>query len=191
MVCFFPCRSELSLGDVSTSSLKGTVMVAQCDCSEYDKCECCVPSLRLNNTYIMWLKMMIGVTPLWSPLMSVKPIDIGKYDLYFKPFLMENSSRMSLLEKEGTDRKGEGSLVLSRLLRLVLYTFLSCLMPVWALVQNHTEQRPGCQHTWAFVSNQDFSVPESGAVVELICLCCWGLKLKSEGWGGEAVPKVT
>uniref|UniRef100_A0A8B9RXQ7 Leptin receptor n=1 Tax=Accipiter nisus TaxID=211598 RepID=A0A8B9RXQ7_9AVES len=70
--------SELSLGDVSTSSLKGTVMVAQCDCSGYDKCECCVPSLRLNYTYIMWLKMMIGVTPLWSPLMSVKPIDIVK-----------------------------------------------------------------------------------------------------------------
>uniref|UniRef100_A0A663FK85 Leptin receptor n=1 Tax=Aquila chrysaetos chrysaetos TaxID=223781 RepID=A0A663FK85_AQUCH len=70
--------SELSLGDVSTSSLKGTVMIAECDCSEYDKCECCVPSLRLNYTYIMWLKMMIGVTPLWSPLMSVKPIDIVK-----------------------------------------------------------------------------------------------------------------
>ncbi|KAM7107637.1 leptin receptor isoform 3-T6 [Ciconia maguari] len=70
--------SELSLGDVSTSSLKGTVMVARCDCSEYDKCECCVPSPRLNYTYIMWLKMMIGATPLWSPLMSVKPIDIVK-----------------------------------------------------------------------------------------------------------------
>ncbi|XP_075365047.1 leptin receptor isoform X3 [Mycteria americana] len=70
--------SELSLGDVSTSSLKGTVMVARCDCSEYDKCECCVPSPSLNYTYIMWLKMMIGATPLWSPLMSVKPIDIVK-----------------------------------------------------------------------------------------------------------------
>ncbi|XP_063199840.1 leptin receptor isoform X3 [Chroicocephalus ridibundus] len=70
--------SELSLGDVSTSSLKGTVMVAQCDCSEYDECECWLPSPRLNYTYIMWMKMMIGVTPLWSPLMSVKPIDIVK-----------------------------------------------------------------------------------------------------------------
>lgn len=94
-VCFFPYRSEFSLGDVSTSSLKGTVMVAQCDCSEHDKCECCVPSLRLNYTYIMWLKMMIGETPLWSPLMSVKPIAIGKPDQYLKPFLMENESRMS------------------------------------------------------------------------------------------------
>ncbi|KAM6066616.1 leptin receptor [Chlamydotis macqueenii] len=70
--------SELSLGDVSTSSLQGTVMVAQCDCSEYDKCECCVPSPRLNDTYIMWLKVTVGVTPLWSPLMSAKPIDIVK-----------------------------------------------------------------------------------------------------------------
>ncbi|NWH55915.1 LEPR protein, partial [Geococcyx californianus] len=70
--------SELSLGDVSTSSLKGTLMVAQCDCSEYDKCKCCVPSPRLNYTYIMWLKMMTGVTSLWSPLLSVKPIDVVK-----------------------------------------------------------------------------------------------------------------
>ncbi|NXT18736.1 LEPR protein, partial [Syrrhaptes paradoxus] len=69
--------SELSLGDVSTSSLKGTVTAAQCDCSE-SKCECCVPSLRLNHTYIMWLEITIGVTPLWSPLVSVKPIDIVK-----------------------------------------------------------------------------------------------------------------
>ncbi|KAM6397043.1 leptin receptor isoform 2-T2 [Pluvialis apricaria] len=70
--------SELSVGDVSTSSLKGTVTVAQCDCSAYDECECCVPSPRLNSTYIMWLKAVIGVTHLWSPLMSVKPIDIVK-----------------------------------------------------------------------------------------------------------------
>ncbi|XP_074953443.1 leptin receptor isoform X2 [Phalacrocorax aristotelis] len=70
--------SELSLGDISTSSLKGTVMVSQCDCSEYDKCECCVSSLRLNYTYVMWLKITIGVTLLWSPLMSVKPVDIVK-----------------------------------------------------------------------------------------------------------------
>ncbi|NXD86102.1 LEPR protein, partial [Halcyon senegalensis] len=70
--------SELSLGDVSTSSLKGHVLVAQCDCSESERCECCVPSLRLNSTYIMWLKMTVGLTPLWSPLMSVKPIDIVK-----------------------------------------------------------------------------------------------------------------
>ncbi|PKU34631.1 leptin receptor [Limosa lapponica baueri] len=77
-VNLFYAVSELSLGDVSTSSLKGTVVVAQCDCSDYDECECSVPSPRLNYTYIMWLKMTIGVTPLWSPLMSVKPIDIVK-----------------------------------------------------------------------------------------------------------------
>ncbi|NXX89589.1 LEPR protein, partial [Centropus bengalensis] len=70
--------SELPLGDVSTSSLKGTVLVAHCDCREYDECECCVPSPRLNYTYVMWLKMVIGVTSLWSPLMSIKPIDIVK-----------------------------------------------------------------------------------------------------------------
>ncbi|XP_010192937.1 PREDICTED: leptin receptor-like, partial [Mesitornis unicolor] len=69
--------SELSLGEDSTSSLKGMVMVAECDCHEYE-CECCVPSPRLNHTYIMWLKVTIGVMPLWSPLMSVKPIDIVK-----------------------------------------------------------------------------------------------------------------
>ncbi|NWS47580.1 LEPR protein, partial [Probosciger aterrimus] len=77
-VNLFYTVAELSLGNVSTSFLKGTVMAAQCDCSGYDGCECCVPALRLNYTYIMWLKMMVGVTPLWSPLMSVKPIDIVK-----------------------------------------------------------------------------------------------------------------
>ncbi|XP_074689271.1 leptin receptor [Strix aluco] len=70
--------SELSVGDVSTSSLKGPVTVAECDCRAYDRCECCVPSLGLNYTYILWLKVMVGVTPLWSPLMSVRPIDIVK-----------------------------------------------------------------------------------------------------------------
>ncbi|NXS92021.1 LEPR protein, partial [Jacana jacana] len=77
-VNLFYAVSELSVGDVSTSSLKGTVVVAQCDCSDSEECECSVPSLRLNCTYILWLKMTIGVTPLWSPLMSVKPIDIVK-----------------------------------------------------------------------------------------------------------------
>ncbi|NXJ76694.1 LEPR protein, partial [Trogon melanurus] len=72
--------SELSLGDVTTSSLQGPVLVAQCDCREDAACECCVPAPRLNHTYIMWLRMTMGVTPLWSPLMSVKPIDIVKPD---------------------------------------------------------------------------------------------------------------
>ncbi|XP_061859337.1 leptin receptor isoform X1 [Colius striatus] len=70
--------SELSLGDASTSSLQGLVTVAQCDCGGYGKCECLVPSLRLNHTYIMWLKVVLGGTPLWTPLMAVKPIDIVK-----------------------------------------------------------------------------------------------------------------
>nr|XP_021152075.1 leptin receptor isoform X2 [Columba livia] len=70
--------SELSLGDVSTSSLKGTVVAVQCDCSAYDRCECHLPSLGLNHTLIMWLKATVGGTPLWSPVASVKPIDIVK-----------------------------------------------------------------------------------------------------------------
>ncbi|XP_010006280.1 PREDICTED: leptin receptor [Chaetura pelagica] len=70
--------SELPLGDVTTSSLEGTVLVAQCECREDEGCECWVPALSLNCTYIMWLKRTIGVIPLWSPLMSVKPIDIVK-----------------------------------------------------------------------------------------------------------------
>ncbi|XP_021260137.1 leptin receptor isoform X2 [Numida meleagris] len=70
--------SELSLGDIATSSLKRAAMAAQCNCSEYGKWECHVPSPRLNHTYVMWLKIVTGVTPLWSPLMSVKPIDIVK-----------------------------------------------------------------------------------------------------------------
>ncbi|XP_047918106.2 leptin receptor isoform X4 [Anser cygnoides] len=70
--------SDLPLGDASTSSLKGTAVAARCGCSEYGKCECCVPSPRLNYTYIMWLKIVTGVTPLWSPLMAVKPTDIVK-----------------------------------------------------------------------------------------------------------------
>ncbi|XP_010226328.1 PREDICTED: leptin receptor-like, partial [Tinamus guttatus] len=70
--------SELPLGEVSTSSLKGTVRAAPCDRSAYDTCECCIPSPRLNSTYILWLQVTIGVTPLWSPLMSVKPINVVK-----------------------------------------------------------------------------------------------------------------
>ncbi|NXP81657.1 LEPR protein, partial [Ramphastos sulfuratus] len=70
--------SELSLEDVSMSSLKGPVLVAQCDCSGSDKCKCCVPSLRLSYTYLLWLEMVTGLNPLWSPLMSVRPIDIVK-----------------------------------------------------------------------------------------------------------------
>ncbi|NXP48845.1 LEPR protein, partial [Heliornis fulica] len=70
--------TELALGDVPTSSLQGTVTLARCDCSEDDKCECHVPSPRLNHTYLMWLEMTVGAALLWSPLVSVKPIDIVK-----------------------------------------------------------------------------------------------------------------
>ncbi|KFV97136.1 Leptin receptor, partial [Eurypyga helias] len=77
-VNLFYAASELPLGDVSTSSLTGTVTVADCGCGERDKCECCVASPRLNCTYVMWLRITVGVTPLWSPLMSLRPIDIVK-----------------------------------------------------------------------------------------------------------------
>ncbi|XP_071606002.1 leptin receptor isoform X1 [Heliangelus exortis] len=77
-VVLFYAVSELGLGDVSTSSLEGTVLAAECDCSDPAACGCSVPSLSLNYTYIMWLKVTIAGTPLWSPLMSVKPIDIAK-----------------------------------------------------------------------------------------------------------------
>ncbi|NXS51646.1 LEPR protein, partial [Brachypteracias leptosomus] len=77
-VDLFYAVSELPLGEVSTSSLKGPVLAAECDCGDSDKCECSVPSLRLSHTYLMWLKVTSGVTPLWSPLMAVKPIDIVK-----------------------------------------------------------------------------------------------------------------
>ncbi|XP_064003503.1 leptin receptor isoform X3 [Pogoniulus pusillus] len=77
-VNLFYAVSELSLEDVSTSSLKGPVLVAECDCSGSDKCKCCVPSVRLNDTYLLWLEVVTGLTPLRSPLMSVNPIDIVK-----------------------------------------------------------------------------------------------------------------
>lgn len=132
-----PSRSDLPLGDVSTSSLKGAAVAAQCGCSEYGKCECCVPSPRLNYTYIMWLKIVTGVTPLWSPLMAVKPIDISKYYIHFKRLF--SRERDVFVEKECTGRTGRDLLVLSELFRMVPYTFLSCLTHVEALVQNHTQ----------------------------------------------------
>ncbi|NXF98769.1 LEPR protein, partial [Sakesphorus luctuosus] len=77
-VNLFYAVSELPLGRGSTSSLQGTVGVVQCHCTQDDTWQCLVPPLGLNHTYIMWLKMVVGATPLWSPLMSLKPIDIVK-----------------------------------------------------------------------------------------------------------------
>lgn len=65
-----------------------------------------MPSPRLNHTYIMWLKTVTGVTPLWSPLMSVKPIDVGKCYIGCECLLMGSGSRMSLDEKEDTEEEG-------------------------------------------------------------------------------------
>ncbi|NXE97488.1 LEPR protein, partial [Menura novaehollandiae] len=70
--------SELSLADGSTSSLQGTVSVAPCACGHRDSCECLVPSPSLGHTHVLWLEMLLGVTPLWSPLLSLRPPDIVK-----------------------------------------------------------------------------------------------------------------
>ncbi|NXF11427.1 LEPR protein, partial [Smithornis capensis] len=78
-VNLFYAVSELSLGDVSTRSLQGTVRAARCHC-EGDTCECPVPSPRLHHTYILWLKVLLAGTPLCSPLMALRPLDIVKPD---------------------------------------------------------------------------------------------------------------
>ncbi|NXY89419.1 LEPR protein, partial [Alcedo cyanopectus] len=79
-VQLFYAVSELSLGDVSTSSLKGPVGVAECGCGEQGSCGCCLPAPGLTHTYLLWLQGTAGLTPLWSPLMAVKPMDIVKPD---------------------------------------------------------------------------------------------------------------
>ncbi|NWI91723.1 LEPR protein, partial [Pitta sordida] len=73
----FYAVSELPLGDVSTSSLQGAVSAARCD-REGDTWQCVVPSPSLNHTYIVWLKVQLAGTPLWSPLMALQPLDIVK-----------------------------------------------------------------------------------------------------------------
>uniref|UniRef100_A0A8C8SH82 Leptin receptor n=1 Tax=Pelusios castaneus TaxID=367368 RepID=A0A8C8SH82_9SAUR len=70
--------SELSLEDMTTDSLKGKFMVTHCNCNGYVKCECHIPSLKLNYTYVMWLNFINGATFLQSPLMSLKPINVVK-----------------------------------------------------------------------------------------------------------------
>uniref|UniRef100_A0A8D0HBY0 Leptin receptor n=1 Tax=Sphenodon punctatus TaxID=8508 RepID=A0A8D0HBY0_SPHPU len=70
--------SDSSLENTSTSSLKDTFMVTQCNDLEPEKYECHIPSVKLNSTYLMWLKITNGTVLLQSPLMSVKPINIVK-----------------------------------------------------------------------------------------------------------------
>lgn len=72
------CRSELSLGAASTSSLQGTVRVAPCDCED-QSCECLVASPSLNHTYLLWLEAGTGTTALGSPLLALQPADIGEH----------------------------------------------------------------------------------------------------------------
>ncbi|NXS80673.1 LEPR protein, partial [Erpornis zantholeuca] len=68
--------SELSLAASSTSSLRGTVRVARCECREEDTWECLLASPGLGHSYLLWLEMVVGGTALGSPLLALQPMDI-------------------------------------------------------------------------------------------------------------------
>ncbi|NWT20850.1 LEPR protein, partial [Vireo altiloquus] len=68
--------SELSLGAAPTSSLRGTVRVAGCECSGQNSCQCLVPSPCLGHTYLLWLQMVAAGTALASPPLALRPTDI-------------------------------------------------------------------------------------------------------------------
>ncbi|NXY12825.1 LEPR protein, partial [Atrichornis clamosus] len=77
-VNLFYSVSEVSLGNASTSSLRGTVRVAPCSCRDQDFWECLVPSPSLSHSHVLWLEMLLGATPRWSPLLSLRPADLVK-----------------------------------------------------------------------------------------------------------------
>uniref|UniRef100_A0A803TVY8 Leptin receptor n=1 Tax=Anolis carolinensis TaxID=28377 RepID=A0A803TVY8_ANOCA len=70
--------TDVSLEATSTHSLKDNFTVTHCNSIRDQKYACQISSVKLNHTYIMWLKITNGIALLQSPLMSVKPIDIGK-----------------------------------------------------------------------------------------------------------------
>ncbi|XP_029473580.1 leptin receptor isoform X2 [Rhinatrema bivittatum] len=70
--------SDFSFEESSIVSQKGSVLAIPCNCSAHEICECLVPSVKLKNTYTMWVEITNGTTSLRSPLMSVKPLDIVK-----------------------------------------------------------------------------------------------------------------
>uniref|UniRef100_A0A803SWQ4 Leptin receptor n=1 Tax=Anolis carolinensis TaxID=28377 RepID=A0A803SWQ4_ANOCA len=74
----FQFRTDVSLEATSTHSLKDNFTVTHCNSIRDQKYACQISSVKLNHTYIMWLKITNGIALLQSPLMSVKPIDIGK-----------------------------------------------------------------------------------------------------------------
>ncbi|XP_062834285.1 leptin receptor isoform X2 [Anolis carolinensis] len=70
--------TDVSLEATSTHSLKDNFTVTHCNSIRDQKYACQISSVKLNHTYIMWLKITNGIALLQSPLMSVKPIDIVK-----------------------------------------------------------------------------------------------------------------
>ncbi|XP_018116241.1 leptin receptor [Xenopus laevis] len=62
---------------VAKSELRGT---ADCRCFGYEKCECVVPSVKFNDSCILWIEILNITAHLQSPLMSVVPYSIVKPD---------------------------------------------------------------------------------------------------------------
>lgn len=144
---FSPCRSEVSLGAASTSSLRGTVRVARCECREQDTWECLVASPSLSHTYLMWLEMAAGGTALASPPLSLQPADVGKQRLTPWPWKTA-AGWLSWERGHRQDRK-------------------SSLIPVWAPVQTTLSRAQAVSKLVIsdfFHSNQDVSVPGTGPV---------------------------
>lgn len=67
---------------ISTNSLKDNFTVNPCNFVTHQKYECRISSAKLSHTYVMLLKITKGIALLQSPLMSVSPMDIGKFQYY-------------------------------------------------------------------------------------------------------------
>ncbi|KAG8437131.1 hypothetical protein GDO86_007996 [Hymenochirus boettgeri] len=61
----------------SKRELRGT---AGCKCFGYERCECVVPSVTLNDSCVLWIEILNAMKTLQSPFMSVTPSHIGKPD---------------------------------------------------------------------------------------------------------------
>ncbi|XP_054836521.1 leptin receptor [Eublepharis macularius] len=77
-VNLFYTLTDVSLEGNSTNSLKNNFTVTHCIAIKHPKYACQIPSMKLNHTYVMWLKISQGMALLRSPLMSVVPLDIVK-----------------------------------------------------------------------------------------------------------------
>ncbi|MEE6494899.1 hypothetical protein FKM82_001896 [Ascaphus truei] len=62
---------------IANTSFRGT---ARCKCYGYAKCECFVPSVKLNDSYVLWVEIVNDMAHLQSPLTSVKTSYIVKPD---------------------------------------------------------------------------------------------------------------